>query len=214
MLSPLILLAAFHLTGSFALFPFLLLFLIAVCSFSLRTAVCCTPKTSRRQLTPSIVSCSSLCLLALVMLFHQAFRAPIGGVMFALEEAISFFDANLIARSYFICIVSYYVAIILGQNGVSPGSARTPATAAVAMQRLGVSLCYSLCVPACPRAVCSVPCAIPTTTTATTLTHTSTCLHFPMFIFIPHALNPTQKHASSVLLTCWYLRTVWFVHVL
>lgn len=42
-----------------------------------------------------------------------AFRAPIGGVVFVLEEAISFFDAKLIFRSYFVCAVSYYALQIM-----------------------------------------------------------------------------------------------------
>lgn len=42
-----------------------------------------------------------------------AFRAPIGGVVFVLEEAISFFDAKLIFRAYFVCAVSYYALQIM-----------------------------------------------------------------------------------------------------
>eukprot|EP00038_Savillea_parva_P006432 m.163767 g.163767 ORF g.163767 m.163767 type:complete len:767 (-) comp12336_c0_seq1:155-2455(-) len=42
-----------------------------------------------------------------------AFRAPIGGVIFALEEAISHFDANLIVRTYFVCVIAYFTLMIL-----------------------------------------------------------------------------------------------------
>eukprot|EP00041_Stephanoeca_diplocostata_P031562 m.985552 g.985552 ORF g.985552 m.985552 type:complete len:537 (+) comp23984_c0_seq3:357-1967(+) len=42
-----------------------------------------------------------------------AFRAPIGGVVFALEEAISHFDASLIVRVYFACVIGYYIMMIL-----------------------------------------------------------------------------------------------------
>ena len=38
--------------------------------------------------------------------------------MFALEEAISFFDAQTITRAYFVCIIAYYVAILLDQNNL------------------------------------------------------------------------------------------------
>jgi hypothetical protein len=37
-----------------------------------------------------------------------AFRAPIGGVMFVLEEAVSYFESKLIFRSYLACVFSYY----------------------------------------------------------------------------------------------------------
>ena len=42
-----------------------------------------------------------------------AFRSPIGGVMFVLEEAISFFDSSLIWRTYFCCVVAYYILELL-----------------------------------------------------------------------------------------------------
>lgn len=42
-----------------------------------------------------------------------AFRAPIGGVMFVLEEAISFFDVGLIFQTYFACVVAYYTLALL-----------------------------------------------------------------------------------------------------
>ncbi len=42
-----------------------------------------------------------------------AFRAPMGGVLFVLEEAISFFDAKLIFRTYFVCAVSYYILLLI-----------------------------------------------------------------------------------------------------
>eukprot|EP00039_Didymoeca_costata_P029234 m.23790 g.23790 ORF g.23790 m.23790 type:complete len:723 (+) comp7538_c0_seq2:63-2231(+) len=45
-----------------------------------------------------------------------AFRAPIGGVFFALEEAISFFSSELIVQGYLVCIIAYFVAIMLEQN--------------------------------------------------------------------------------------------------
>jgi chloride channel 7 len=42
-----------------------------------------------------------------------AFRAPIGGVIFVLEEAISFFDSKMIFRTYFTTIVAYFTLEIL-----------------------------------------------------------------------------------------------------
>lgn len=39
-----------------------------------------------------------------------------GGVLFALEEAITHFDAKLIVRIYFICIISYYIYMILEEG--------------------------------------------------------------------------------------------------
>ena len=45
-----------------------------------------------------------------------AFRAPIGGVLFVLEEAISYFDARLIFRVYFSCAVAYYALQIMMQG--------------------------------------------------------------------------------------------------
>jgi len=38
-----------------------------------------------------------------------AFRSPIGGVLFVLEEAISFFDSSLIWKTYIVCVLSYYM---------------------------------------------------------------------------------------------------------
>eukprot|EP00055_Hartaetosiga_balthica_P017623 m.119880 g.119880 ORF g.119880 m.119880 type:complete len:870 (+) comp9364_c0_seq1:177-2786(+) len=46
-----------------------------------------------------------------------AFRAPIGGVLFALEEVVSFLDENLIFRTYFSCIVAYYIIEVLYDGG-------------------------------------------------------------------------------------------------
>eukprot|EP00040_Diaphanoeca_grandis_P009589 m.49386 g.49386 ORF g.49386 m.49386 type:complete len:753 (-) comp21010_c0_seq2:42-2300(-) len=45
-----------------------------------------------------------------------AFRAPIGGLVFALEEAISHFDGDLIVRIYFMCMTSYYVLMVMMQG--------------------------------------------------------------------------------------------------
>lgn len=42
-----------------------------------------------------------------------AFRAPIGGVVFVLEEAISFFDAGMIFRTYFTTVVAYFTLAVL-----------------------------------------------------------------------------------------------------
>ncbi|EDQ92175.1 uncharacterized protein MONBRDRAFT_31290 [Monosiga brevicollis MX1] len=42
-----------------------------------------------------------------------AFRSPIGGVFFVIEEAISFFDAQLVFRTYFTCIIAYYIMAVL-----------------------------------------------------------------------------------------------------
>ncbi|XP_065192368.1 H(+)/Cl(-) exchange transporter 7-like isoform X2 [Sycon ciliatum] len=48
-----------------------------------------------------------------------AFHAPIGGVLFCLEEAISFFTSKMISRVYLTCAVAYYVLYFL-----EDGSAR------------------------------------------------------------------------------------------
>ncbi len=42
-----------------------------------------------------------------------AFRAPMAGVMFVLEEAISFFNAHLIFPVYFSGVVTYYALMLL-----------------------------------------------------------------------------------------------------
>ncbi|XP_062499246.1 chloride channel protein D-like [Corticium candelabrum] len=46
-----------------------------------------------------------------------AFHAPIGGVIFALEEAISYFNAKLVARTYLTCAAAYYVLFFLETHG-------------------------------------------------------------------------------------------------
>eukprot|EP00118_Oscarella_pearsei_P005343 m.24520 g.24520 ORF g.24520 m.24520 type:complete len:776 (+) comp28632_c0_seq2:64-2391(+) len=48
-----------------------------------------------------------------------AFHAPIGGVIFAIEEAISFFNAKLIARTYLTCATAYYVLYFLETHSYS-----------------------------------------------------------------------------------------------
>eukprot|EP00045_Choanoeca_perplexa_P017692 m.262390 g.262390 ORF g.262390 m.262390 type:complete len:761 (+) comp17606_c1_seq3:306-2588(+) len=55
-----------------------------------------------------------------------AFRAPIGGVFFVIEEAISFFDAQLVFRTYFTCIVAYYFLEIMYDGHVLDTDAFTP----------------------------------------------------------------------------------------
>eukprot|EP00730_Choanoeca_flexa_P020207 TRINITY_DN9882_c0_g1_i1.p1 TRINITY_DN9882_c0_g1~~TRINITY_DN9882_c0_g1_i1.p1 ORF type:complete len:765 (+),score=146.03 TRINITY_DN9882_c0_g1_i1:161-2455(+) len=55
-----------------------------------------------------------------------AFRAPIGGVFFVIEEAISFFDAQLVFRTYFTCIVAYYFLEILYDGHVLDADTFTP----------------------------------------------------------------------------------------
>eukprot|EP00047_Mylnosiga_fluctuans_P023820 m.146627 g.146627 ORF g.146627 m.146627 type:complete len:841 (+) comp9698_c0_seq6:54-2576(+) len=46
----------------------------------------------------------------------SAFQAPIGGTMFVLEEALSFFDSKLIFRTYFTCAVSYFTLKLLKEG--------------------------------------------------------------------------------------------------
>jgi chloride channel 7 len=38
----------------------------------------------------------------------SAFRAPVGGVMFVIEEAVSFFESKLIFMSYLATVCCYY----------------------------------------------------------------------------------------------------------
>lgn len=45
-----------------------------------------------------------------------AFRAPIGGVLFAVEEAISFFNSKLIFRTYMTTTVTYIVLQLISQG--------------------------------------------------------------------------------------------------
>eukprot|EP00047_Mylnosiga_fluctuans_P023816 m.146572 g.146572 ORF g.146572 m.146572 type:complete len:848 (+) comp9698_c0_seq1:187-2730(+) len=46
----------------------------------------------------------------------SAFQAPIGGTMFVLEEAMSFFDSKLIFRTYFACALSYFTIKLLSEG--------------------------------------------------------------------------------------------------
>eukprot|EP01137_Pigoraptor_chileana_P022069 Opistho-2@86545 len=51
-----------------------------------------------------------------------AFRAPIGGTLFVLEEAISFFNSKLIFRTYVTCAVAYYLLGFMSQGtSLNPG---------------------------------------------------------------------------------------------
>eukprot|EP01136_Pigoraptor_vietnamica_P020276 Opistho-1_new@68945 len=51
-----------------------------------------------------------------------AFRAPIGGTLFVLEEAISFFNSKLIFRTYVTCAVAYYFLGFISQgSSLNPG---------------------------------------------------------------------------------------------
>lgn len=43
----------------------------------------------------------------------SAFRAPVGGVMFVIEEAVSFFESKLIFRSYLATVCCYYTLELL-----------------------------------------------------------------------------------------------------
>lgn len=56
------------------------------------------------------VACGAACGIAV------AFRSPIGGVMFVLEEATSFFDMTAIVRLYFVCVVSYFVLMMVASH--------------------------------------------------------------------------------------------------
>jgi H+/Cl- antiporter ClcA len=48
------------------------------------------------------------------------------GVFFVIEEAISFFDAQLVFRTYFTCIVAYYFLEIMYDGHVLDTDAFTP----------------------------------------------------------------------------------------
>ena len=55
-----------------------------------------------------------------------AHALSITGVFFVIEEAISFFDAQLVFRTYFTCIVAYYFLEIMYDGHVLDTDAFTP----------------------------------------------------------------------------------------
>jgi len=56
-----------------------------------------------------------------------AFSAPVGGLMFIIEEASSFFELTVVARAFFACIIAYWISLLFDTvtHMYSPLSARS-----------------------------------------------------------------------------------------